>query len=181
MARGNLFLLGHTKSGKTSVARLLEEGAGLVLVSASAWARRGFAAQGGLSPEAPGFVEAISAYSAEQLRQNPNACIDDLRARFPLAAGGHVIEGIRNPRDFAALFDYRHDGVLWLEHAQQREPASDFERGLSVIAHYLDWLSTATLWEPRCLRLPLKNYEELPEAARAGLDWWRALSPQEAE
>lgn len=170
--RGNIFILGYSRAGKTTLARGVAGGLGWVHVGASAWAREGFARDVLLAP-GEDFVAAITAYSARRLREDPDACVSDLRARYPLAAGGHVIEGIRNPRDFLHLFDPRADKVIHLENALVPGPATRFEEGVGLIARYLDWLTAGGLAAEVQHTERVAAYEALPGAVAGALAWLR--------
>jgi hypothetical protein len=175
MIRRNVFVFGNTKSGKTNAAKKLALALGYGHAGASAWARRGFAAQGP-SPEAPAeFVRGITAYSIARLRENPDACLDDLKASHDLAAKGLVIEGMRNPRDFISLFDPRTDAAIELKNALAPSPATPFERGVDVIRAYLSWLKDAGLTGERLFVCEVADYDEIDAGIARCVEFLRGL------
>jgi 8-oxo-dGTP pyrophosphatase MutT (NUDIX family) len=127
----NVFVLGYTKSGKTTVARGVAERLLLRAVSASGWIR------GRVSPDVGTSVAGLTAASLDVLRGDPDACVRWLRAEHDVDGGGLVIDGIRNPRDFALLFRPERDIVIWLD-ASWSNAATAFEAaGLHGIEEFL--------------------------------------------
>jgi hypothetical protein len=129
-----IFVMGTSGIGKTPFAKRVAEGLALPHIGASAWVRRLFTVPSGLSREEQ--VAAMTAFSTKALAEDPDACLRHLRSE-PALAGACVIEGIRNPRDFSALWDPRKDLAIFLRHTAVAPTA--FERGLEVIEAYVRW------------------------------------------
>jgi hypothetical protein len=100
------------------------------------------------------FVEAITRFATARLRERPDACLAYLRSHHDLERAC-VLEGVRNPYDFAHLFDPRQDRVMLLNFTGERLPGTVFERGLEVIETYLEYLVEAGLIGTE---LPLLRY-----------------------
>lgn len=146
-ATRNVFLIGATKTGKTTLARRLAEDLGLTHVSASAWLRGRPDVPAPVADDAPmrervAFTEAITRRARAELSRDPDVCVDFLRQAHPsLDDGGFVVEGIRNPRDFLLLFRPERDLVLYLDFAANPHPPTTFERdGIAVIHALTTWL-----------------------------------------
>ncbi len=101
-----LFILGPTRSGKSTLARKVADllaGEDPVVVSGGGWVRAR------LPPECT--YEQRAAYALGALRLNPNAALDYLE---PLATTCRptIVEGLRNPRDFCRLWNPATDVVV---------------------------------------------------------------------
>ncbi|MEZ4402987.1 MAG: hypothetical protein R3B06_23395 [Kofleriaceae bacterium] len=141
-----IFVLGASATGKTPMATALAAALGLAHVRASAWVRERFPgrAAGADAGSRQAFVEAITAFATRRLVDDP--WVSAVALRDAVAASGPcVIEGIRNPLDFVHLYDPRRDVTVWLEHLASELSPTAFERGLDVIASYLDWQAAAGL------------------------------------
>lgn len=146
-ATRNVFLIGATKTGKTTLARRLAEDLGLTHVAASAWLRGRPDVPAPVADDAPmrdrvAFTEAITRRAREELARDPDVCVDFLRQEHPrFDDGGFVVEGIRNPRDFLLLFRPERDLVLYLDFAANPHPPTTFERdGIATIRAITTWL-----------------------------------------
>jgi hypothetical protein len=136
-----VFVLGRSGAGKTPMASHLAGALGVPHLRASAWARDAFPLEPS-SMERQAFIDAITAFSVEALRRDPWISVDHLARHADLGAPC-VIEGVRNPFDFVHLYDPRVDASVWIEHTATTLEATELERGLDVIAGYLDWLARA--------------------------------------
>lgn len=157
--RPKVFVLGPSASGKTPFARALCDALKLPHVPASAWVRERF--PGGDFATRADFVDAITRFSIAQLRDDPARCTDYLFAHYDLSRPC-VIEGMRNPHDFVRCFDARCDIAVLLSHEGTALTPTAFERGLDVIAQYLDWLSAAGVMPeraaPQCVRYRFRHF-----------------------
>ncbi|GEM_PF-6190117 len=134
-----LILIGQSQSGKTTLAKQIAQSYGFQHISASNWVKQrwSFSLEDFTSREA--YIKAITEYSLECLREDPNACVDYIREQ----CGGTdktVIDGIRNPYDFVNLFDWRCDRCIHLIYERNPISTNGFEQGLGVIQAYLTWL-----------------------------------------
>lgn len=144
--KSNIFLIARTKDGKTTLSKFLVEEFGFSTVSASKWVVSTFLAENPYESDPEEYSRKISAFSLEKLRENPNACLDVVASEPEVLAGHCLIEGVRNPRDFASLFDPRKDFVIRFEVESNKGDYSNFEsKGLQAIDAILDWYTTCDL------------------------------------
>ncbi len=155
MRGSNIFLIGTSFVGKTPVGDQIAKALGMRRVGASRWIREQYAGpekilvNGAVCDAADmthtkeyreAFVNGITALSKSKLGDNPDACVDYLERIERVQEGGCLIEGIRNPRDFALLFRPEIDLVVFLQNVN-RPPMSDFERdGCAVIMQTVRWM-----------------------------------------
>jgi hypothetical protein len=133
-----IFILGRTGSGKTPLARMLSACLDMAHIGGSEWVRARFKADPGLDRVA--FTEAITAFTAEEVRREPSVCTDFIRRKYDLSKPC-VIEGLRSPHDFVKLFDSSRDAVVFLERYDNDLPATAFERdGIRLILSYVRFL-----------------------------------------
>jgi hypothetical protein len=67
-------------------------------------------------------------------------------AKFHVSNNIYVIDGVSSPRDFATLFDYQNDIVVFLNRTDSNHEYRDHENiGTSVIRDYCFWMSAAGL------------------------------------
>lgn len=142
----NLFIIGTTKTGKTTLSRMVSE----KVISMSQWVKETF------QPTNPdNYLEEITRYSQDKLASNPDACVDFVKATYHIQDGGFVIEGARNPRDFALLFRPGKDLVVRLYYTESVQPSGFESDGLAAIDTYLEWLIKYGLM-PKVDLLPIK-------------------------
>lgn len=176
----NIFIVGATKTGKTAVAKQLADRHGLQLISGSEWVKKQFVGQ---DPE--NYLAEITEFSKTKLIENPNACLDYLRASYSLDQGGFVIEGLRNPRDFLNLFRPNIDVIVLLWFEKNPIKPTGFESfGLGVIRSAIAWMKDYSgLTDDRILNYRIDAYrgqskpchlrEEIPECLASSS--WKAL------
>jgi hypothetical protein len=138
----NHFVIGSSRSGKTTYAKALAQKYGLQHISAGRWAREQYL--GGYEntqhmTDDPDVVANMTAFSLAVIKAAPNTTIDYVRANYDLARPS-VIEGVRNPRDFMQLYDPVHDVVHRLVYRENPVPATRFEGGIEIIDSYMRWL-----------------------------------------
>ena len=68
----------------------------------------------------------------------PDICVDKIQESFNCCYGGVVIDGLRNPRDFALLFDPLTDIVVYLTR-DNIDFCNDFEKGVEIIVEMTKW------------------------------------------
>lgn len=120
---GNLFILGYSGTGKTTLShRLKEQMPALCPISASTWVREAFAAELKASKLSlpPAYRETLTQYACQKLSENPDACVEYILDRHPIHCGMFIIEGIRNPHDFNRLFNPSKDTVFLLDECSEK-------------------------------------------------------------
>ena len=147
-----LFIIGQSRSGKTTLAKHIAHTCHLRHISASNWVKQVWHLSEQDFPSREAYIQAITDYSLEYLRKSPHACVDYIRQQLqqPLTSPQFctIIDGIRNPYDFVNLFDQQRDRCLHLVYLSNPIATNNFEQGLTVIQAYLDWLLTNHLIQP---------------------------------
>lgn len=131
-----IFILGTSQSGKTTLAKAICQQLPLQHVSASTWVRKHFHEN---TQDKQSLIASMSAFATQQLKQNPFACIEELKKTYDLNQPS-VIEGVRNPFDFANLFDPSADGVIRISFKNNKLQPTEFEKGLEVVDDLLSWM-----------------------------------------
>lgn len=144
MLTGNVILIGRSHVGKTTVGRALAAELGVKHVTASSWVRAR------ARPDAP--REVLTGMSRELLREQPTVCTDTLQAMHRIDQGGMVLEGFRNPFDFARVYRPERDRLVFLTLAGAPEGDS-FDDGVAVIEAMQGWAVAQGI--PRCASIHL--------------------------
>lgn len=128
----NIFIIGNSKSGKSTLSSLMASDLGYKVVSAGGWVREAFA------DKTPSRKE-MDDYSCETFKHNPNACIEYIMEQIGNESNV-IIEGIRNPRDF--MFLYQPEDIVIFIKLNPIVEESDFEtKGINAIQAYLEFIS----------------------------------------
>ncbi len=157
-----LFIMGSSACGKSPLAELIKNQTGLPVIGASEWVRKEFIfSESTVSDEKTqetkqetkqNAINEITKYSQERLQENKDVCINYIRSHYDLSKDC-IIEGIRNPYDFTHLFSPESDYALFLKYKKEKYTPTLFEKGISVIDTYVDWLVQNTfLDKARVLR-----------------------------
>jgi hypothetical protein len=182
----SIFVLGRSRTGKTPFARGAAKFLGARPISASEWVRSRFPSDGYTDRAA--FIQAITKFSQQQLKENPLACVEYIRSRYDLNDFS-VVEGIRNPHDFIHLFDPRRDLAVFLEHDGNQLPETELEKGIPIIRDYLSYLTTNGLLEAsHVMSYRFKEFYSAPgarggpisDAARSSSSVWEVDSLETA-
>lgn len=119
-----VFVVGHTGVGKSTYARALADALGptATVVSGGGWVRE----------QCPStFADTLTAYAMGALQEDPDVAIKWVGPRDP-GPGWQIVEGLRNPRDFALLCDPKQDVIVVLS---IYVPATNWERIGSEAVH----------------------------------------------
>src|SRR5262245_54529373 len=154
----SIFVLGRSRTGKTPFASQVALALGSTHIMGSEWVRKRFPPLD--TSDRQTFVDAITRFSLEELRRNPRACVEYIRAHYDLSRPC-VFEGLRNPHDFVHLFDPRTDTVVLLEHTGNDLRPTGFESGLDLIAQYARYLvETGLLPAERMIAYEFAEFHE---------------------
>lgn len=156
LTRGNIFIVGQTGCGKTTLAQKIVKSSGgaLTHVRASAWLGDGASAESSANR-----AQILTENSIKRLRANPDACVELIRGTHNVSAGGLVIDGIRNPRDFAQLFDARRDQVIVISWPHGGF-ATEFERsGILAIESYIEHMKVCGLIENQPMHFTIDSVD----------------------
>jgi len=133
-----IFVIGYSRTGKTSFAKKLAKDIGFEHLTASSWLREIYdgPAQSHLSEKE--LIRKMTDFSIEQLKANPFVAAKFLSEKIK-DVENIVIDGIRNPIDFQALFDPKVDHVI-LINRKGYLPQTRFEMaGIDAICCILDF------------------------------------------
>lgn len=147
-----IFILGVTKVGKSTLARLLraalEPQVQFTVYEAGQWAREEFA----LTPEAalysdefdPAYKNALTDFAMGKLKSAPCYSLDryrEFRTKHSQVAENLMVSGVRNPDDFIGMQAFDEKNIVVRIESGQRHAGSlgMFEEGLDIIDRYVDW------------------------------------------
>ena len=136
----NIFVLGYTHTGKSSLCDLLVEKTAFNYVKGSKWVRSIFSEDiNNLT-----FLENITAFSIKKLAENQDVCIDFVRQELKQ---DNIIDGFRNVNDFMKLFNYKTDKVILLKLKNNSVAPTKFDLGVDVIESSLNWFINVGLYD----------------------------------
>lgn len=144
-----LFIIGFPKSGRTTVAKALCQDIILNYIDAFSWIRSTFRDQ--KPNEHPQqYEDEFHHWFTNRLKMDPLMCQrvinDSMHAYEDYEHRHFVIDGVNSPKDFADLFDYKNDFVVFLNRTDNDAEFKDYENiGVSVMRDYCFWLSSAGL------------------------------------
>lgn len=160
-----LFIIGATKTGKSSLSRLLQS---LIPTTphhyeAGSWARIAFdsAHPGPHDEHDPLFKDRLTAFALDELRANPLRSVEHYRTWRQSHPGSLIISGVRNPEDFVhftALEQTSPIRILFLtsQTFSCGPTLSLFEQGIPIIRSYVHWKNSIA---PFFLTLDLDPHE----------------------
>ena len=156
-----VFIIGATKSGKTTLAEKLSKKYDFKHIKASALIRDIFPKNESDFKSKQEFTEAITKFSLDINRKDPYIVSRYLRTSNNLDQNC-IIEGIRNPNDFFELFDIANDKVILLKHENNDLKETEFEKGIEVIKDYLLWNLRVEIIHPkRFHEIRFEDYKEI--------------------
>lgn len=155
---GKIFVLGNTKSGKSTFAKILGELNNRIVISSS-----GYIPSDNVPDDWIGRAEVMQARTIEILSKNPNACLEYLSNEAAVNDLNVVFEGLRNPYDFIRLFDPQKDKVFIVKMEGREEVALDF--GVGAIEQALVYMESA--FNRRLYEVLSWTVEEFHEAVEA--------------
>ena len=159
-----IFVIGSSQTGKSPLAKALAENMRCKYLSTSGWVRNRFTAND--YPTTKEFITAMTEYSINELRENPDRCIEYLNEQHDLSQAC-VIDGVRNPHDFIKLFDPKYDSVIILQRKKNPIRPTQFESGIELISAYLQYLEKTGLIDQQLeQRIYRYNYALFRESER---------------
>jgi adenylate kinase family enzyme len=144
-----VFILGLPESGQDQVAQALCQDSRYWYVDGGHWVRQTFRSiREDERPEQ--YQDAFHQYFVERLSWDADLClrnIKDSMVSCNIVQQHFVIDGIATPRDFASLFDYSNDFVVFLNRTDSEEVLmKDYQKiSVSVIRDYCFWMASADL------------------------------------
>ena len=143
-----IFIVGLSKSGRTTVSKAVAESHGWEYIDAMSWVRSTF------RPIKEGehyhqYEDDYQQYLTKRMMVNPWFVSDYICEMMKLNGrddATYVIDGVASPKDFTTLFDFRQDIVVFLNRTdndhEYREPD---KIGISVMRDYCTWMGAAGL------------------------------------
>lgn len=142
-----IFIVGYPQSGYFEVAQALSCDPKMSYVDGLNWVKHTFRSIGE-TEHIEQYHDAYHQYFVDRLASDPDLCLRNITETIACASSEHfVISGIASPRDFASLFDYTQDYIVFLNRTDGEEvQIKDYEKiGVSVIRDYCFWMSSASL------------------------------------
>jgi hypothetical protein len=150
-----IFIIGLPRSGRTTVAKAVVEAHGFEYIDAMSWVRSAFRVpKEGEHPHQ--YEDEYQQYLTARMMANPlfvsnnvSDIINSINNQKYVSVFNpptFVIDGVSSPKDFAALFNYREDVIVFLNRTDNEHEYRDHENiGASVIRDYCFWMSAAGL------------------------------------
>ena len=142
-----IFIVGLSKSGRTTVAQALAAHFQGQYIDAMTWVQSSFRPKKE-QEHIHHYEDEYDRFLSVRRQANPDLIIDHINNQIVQHPDKdiYVIDGISSPREFANLFDYRKDMVVFLNRTSTEVEYKDHENiGISVIRDYCFWLSSASL------------------------------------
>lgn len=138
-----MFILGKTKSGKSTLANICQE-QGYTIYEAGSWARQEFDVinTGSKDEFSSEFKENLTNYALDKLKTD---CYYSLKKYEQFVVENvcekKLIVGVRNPDDFLNMLRMdKENKVIFIHSKKSYEGSLElFEQGLKIIKDYLDW------------------------------------------
>lgn len=139
-----VFLIGPTKSGKSTLAQKMVEH-GFIIYEAGAWARKNFQEEfpGNYDEMCPKFKDELTKFAMSKLEKDYLYSFKKYQEFLEAHPNEKkiVIAGVRNPDDFInmqAISPKNH--VIFLQTSKKHTGSlAKFESGISVIFEYVKW------------------------------------------
>ena len=144
-----VFVAGMPGAGRTTVAKALCQMDNYQYIDASSWVRSSFREQRtGEHPQQ--YYDDYHTWFTLRLKFHPKMIADNIcesMGAYDVSKPNRfVIDGLTSPRDFAQLFDYNKDVIIFLNRTNNNTEFKDYENiGVSVMRDYCFWLASASL------------------------------------
>lgn len=140
-----VFIIGLPNSGRTTIAKALSEQEGYLYIDAMTSMKTVFA--NNFSKEDL-RSQAYHEFIMDAMRANANVFSNYVTSieNTCLKSDNIVIDGVFSPKDFATLFNYMTDVVVFVNRLDNKVEYQDYENiGISVSRDYCFWLSSVGL------------------------------------
>ena len=131
-----VWVIGATRSCKTAIAENGVAPLGFRVISTADYFRASYGKPDTMSRS---FVFNISAHAAQTLANNPDCHREHLEKLIKDENGPCVVEGERNPVEFAKLYDPAKDMVFLIDRVDVEKYDTVIERGLDAIERIVRW------------------------------------------
>lgn len=161
-----VWVIGATRSCKTALAQHGIAPLGFKLLSTGDYFRKRFAKPDTFSHD---FVFSLSSFAAECLAHHTNCHVEHLQNFIAESNGPCVIEGERNPNEFAKLYDPQQDMVIFMQRNAIDIYDTVIERGIAAIEQIVRWNINAGI-APRSSAFKATFGDEKLKAEYFGVD-----------
>lgn len=135
-----VWIIGATRSCKSALAKALTDDGpaslGFGLIATGDYFREQHAQPDTLSRE---FVFNISATASKCLSKDPSCHVQNIEEKLEREPRAYVIEGERNPNEFARLYDPKKDMVFFVHRQDVPIYKTEIERGIKTIEDIVRW------------------------------------------
>jgi hypothetical protein len=142
-----IFIIGLPKSGRTTAAYAVAVHFQAHYIDAMSWIKAAFRGQH-QGEHIQHYEDSYDHFLSIRRLANPSLTIDHVRALMKTHEQEKVfvIDGISSPKDFAELFEYKQDVVIFLNRTGSDVEFKDHENiGVSVMRDYCFWMASAGL------------------------------------
>ena len=147
----NVYILGLPKSGRTTIAKAIDQKINMVHIDACAWVKSTFREQNTGEHEQH-YQEEYEKFFFDRLKLNHNMCVDNVRETMLAYRKEYsfIIEGISLPQDFIKLFNYDKDVVVFLNRTDNESYYRDHDNiSISTMKDYCFWMASANLLDKK--------------------------------
>jgi len=139
-----IFVLGKTKTGKSTLSQILQQNKDIPIYEAGAWARQEFSLRDSRIQDefSPQFKEDLTQYALDILAHNPHHSFEQYQKwKSKNHCPNVIISGVRNPDDFFNMTQLDSNNlVIFITSNKQFEGSLEFfEQGLEIIKNYIRW------------------------------------------
>lgn len=131
-----IWVIGATRSCKSALAENGIAPMGFHLISTATYFRNAYGQPDTMDRA---FVFNISAHAAQTLANNPDCHRAHLERLLKAVNGPCVVEGERNPVEFAKLYDPAQDMVFLIDRVDVDKYDTVIERGIGAIEQIMRW------------------------------------------
>lgn len=148
MPSKKLFIIGLPNSGRTTIAKsICNKFKHYHYISYNNWVKSLFRDIDN-NEHIQKYQEAFNDFKVNLFKSNPAICIDVIRDLIDSNKSNndntYVIDGVFSPKDFAVLFDFNKDTVVFLNRTDNEADSPDVDNiGISVMRDYCFWMSSA--------------------------------------
>lgn len=137
-----VFILGKTKTGKSTLAKIVKE-FNYTIYEAGSWAREEFSKinTGEKDEFSAEFKENLTQYALSKLKEDSYYSLKKYEKFLLNGVDRKLIVGVRNPDDFLHMLRKDEKNlVIFIKSKRQFDGALElFEEGLKIIKDYIDW------------------------------------------
>lgn len=139
-----VFIVGLPESGYDIFSKALFQELGIPYIDACVWVKHLFRDKKNDEHEQQ-YQEAFDDFLTEKLKIDPDLYLNHITSSLQIYQDKAIISGIYSPREFAKLFDYTKDIVVFLNRTDMDSVKEEYSIGISVIRDYCYYLASSKL------------------------------------